>query len=163
MTSVGVTKQKYYVSATGTILFHCTECDSSRSINVESLRSKKHVVKLRCTCGAVFLADLDFRASYRKKVRLPAICTEIENQNKEQFPCTITDLSTGGIAFKLNLRWRIKNDHKLAISFNLDDKARTAITRKIQVRNSRDKNVFGCAFIDPGNEVMNKAIYFYLK
>lgn len=163
MSSASVIKQKYYVSTQGTVLFHCTACDASRSINVESLRNKKHVVKLRCTCGAVFLADLEFRGSYRKKVRIPAICAESEGGSLQKFPCTITDISTGGVAFKLNLRWRIQEEHKLLITFNLDDKARTPITRQIQVRHSRQKNVFGCAFIDHGNEVMNKAIYFYLK
>lgn len=163
MASAGVTKQKYYVSPEGTVIFHCTVCDASRLINVEPLRNKKHVVKLRCACAAVFLAELDFRGSYRKKVRFPAICTDNENNSQQQFPCTVIDLSTGGVAFKLNLRWRIQEEHRLLITFNLDDKARTTITRQIQVRHSRQNNVFGCAFIDSGSEAMNKAIYFYLK
>lgn len=163
MSSLSVVRQKYYISPLGTYFFHCTECNAIRMINAEPLRRKGHVVNLRCTCGAVFLHDLEFRKDYRKKVEIPASCTAMGNDFYQQFPCSIVNISMGGVAFKLNFPYPVREGKQLHINFTLENKSSTRITRQVQVLHRPQADVFGCAFIDCGDEAMNKALSYYLK
>lgn len=153
---------KYYVSPQGSVIFVCTHCDANRHINAEAFRKKKHTIKLRCTCGTVFTIDLDFRENYRKQVDIPAVIHGATEGLDHPMPCTVTDLSMDGVAFRINQPFDIQQEDQLQITFQLDNKRKAEVNRTIEIVHLGPDNVLGGRFIDTVIESEEKALYYYL-
>lgn len=155
-------KQKYYVSKQGTVNFHCPSCNKSRLINTDKI-GKKHTLKLRCSCGQGYRLDLEYRSNFRKPTKLIGSYSPDTSNEGRKIPCTIVDVSMGGLAFIAQSGAGLSAGVPLVVSFQLDDKRQTAITRQVSVCHIGQNNRVGCAFSDEVGESVNKAIYFWLK
>lgn len=153
---------KHYVNKQGTVIFVCSDCNASKQINVEPFRNKKHNLRLRCTCGKVHSIGLDFREKYRKSVVIPAMISGNSSKLLHPVPCTVTDLSMGGIALTANKLCNTQEEDELQISFQLDNKLNAKVRRRIRIVHTGPTNIMGCRFIDSVIESEEKALYFYL-
>lgn len=153
---------KHYVNKQGKVIFVCSACDASKQINVEPFKNKKHNLRLRCSCGKVHSIDLDFREKYRKSVNIPGMVRGSSDALYQQVPCTVTDLSMGGVAFTANDLYKAGKEDELQITFHLDNKLKARMSRRIRVVHTGPTNVLGGQFLDSVVESEEKALYFYL-
>jgi hypothetical protein len=81
---------------------------------------------------------------YRKDTSLNGQFVNL-SLNNERGTMLVTDVSMGGIGFKVVGRNNIRNDHELEVTFTLDDSHSSVISKQVIVRIVRDKFV-GCEY-----------------
>ncbi len=156
----------------------CPHCQLAKTVPVGKFREQQHVLKVRCACGHSFSVSLDFRKHYRKKTVLPGIYemtdgTHAQRQKKTrlsgiyamQAPATggghmqVTNISLGGLQFKTPGAHSITIGQQAQVSFTLDDRRQTTITKLVTVQSIDDKTI-GCRFSD--NQPLEQGLRFYL-
>ena len=155
-----MTSTKAFVRTDGSTTIICPECRIAKNVSALPFKGKKHLLKVRCPCGKAFAVQLDFRHHYRKNADLPAKYSFVDTPEDGDFNVQITNLSLSGICFTTNSPNLLTIGLNLIIEFNLDDKRKTLIKKKITVRNIREQ-VIGCEFT--GNEAFEKNLGFYLQ
>lgn len=172
--------QKTFVKTDDTAVIKCPECDLAKTIAVGKFRSNRHSITVRCTCGHSFPVELDFRQSYRKKTSLAGeyetLDMGIDQKNWKkttkltgvytiQHPAggdghmQVTNLSSGGLQFVTSSDHVIEVGHHVQVSFTLDDRHQTEITKNVTIQ-SVNGSVIGCQFI--AGEPLGQALRFYL-
>jgi hypothetical protein len=173
------TIQRVFVKPDDTATINCPVCQLAKTVAVGKFRDTKHTITARCTCGHSFPISLDFRKHYRKKTTLPGIY-EIQNPalaNKHwkktnlngtyslQAPASggghvlITNLSCGGLQFTTTGRHSIEIGQHARITFTLDDRKQTEISRHVIIQ-SITEHLIGCQFAT--NEPLEQGLRFYL-
>lgn len=155
-------KQKVYITGNNTVQIQCPDCAKSRSVPVSTL--KKHLLKVRCSCGTLFGLELEFRRHFRREMRLDGVFRNLSQEAEEQGAdvlvryqgtkkgpgaanCTITNLSRGGLGFVTKAAHTIRTGQELQLEFALDNTVGTFIVKKALVRVVRDRYI-GCQFTD---------------
>jgi hypothetical protein len=93
------------------------------------------------------LADLEQRGSERFNCAVPTTCQPPSAWGKDPWPCTICDISTGGLSLTLNRRF--ERGYGLAIQLPAEDGSSHTILAKVaHVRQHEEGGWFlGCDFI----------------
>lgn len=171
--------KKSFVKADDTATIHCPECQLAKTVAVGKFRSIRHTIKARCACGHSFFVSLDFRKCYRKNTALdgrydtqtPEIDTRIWKKTKltgtysTQPPAfgnghmVVTNISCGGFQFTIPGSHTLKVGQQIRITFTLDDRKQTEISKRVIVQSITD-NIIGCRFAD--DEPLEQALRFYL-
>lgn len=150
---------KAFVRPDSTVTIVCPSCKMPKNVSVASFRNKTHYLKVRCPCGTVFRVHLDFRQHYRKPTELPGIYKSI-SPSGHGGSITVKDVSQSGLGFVVVGTNFIEKGDKLKVSFDLDDKRKTHLDKKVVVQSVTDGFV-GCKFID--EQAYEKELGFYLK
>ncbi len=151
---------KAYVQGDDCITIRCPDCNQPACIKVESFRNKCNTLRVRCTCKTVFKVKVDYRRFYRKPTRIPGSYIPTSQPCPGGEEILIINISKEGIGFKVFTGHGIKQGDTLWVSFELDDRKKTYLRKKVQVLSIND-DVIGCRFSDP--DLFEKALGFYLQ
>lgn len=151
---------KVFVNHDNKITFTCPKCTKPASLKVDSLKSKISPLKIRCTCKNIFNLDIDYRVYYRKRTDIPGRYRSIQPYRSNEEDMHILNISREGIGFKIFTGQKIKVGNKLEVRFNLDDKKKTPIQKRVEVINI-DGDYVGCRFCDIN--VFEQALGYYLQ
>jgi hypothetical protein len=151
-------KNKFFVNPDNRVTIVCPDCGKPSTITVEQFRGKKHVLKVKCTCGHQFKIQLEFRKHQRKSTSI----TGLYDNSSDKAACRvkITDISTGGARFKTNIPHDLQVGQRGQLVFTLDDKKETAVTREVVIRSIAGENI-GCEF--QRDQAYDKNMGFYLR
>ncbi len=150
---------KSYVNENGNTTILCPECYKKKTLAVEKFRGKKTTLKAKCSCGHIFVVNLEFRRHYRKP-------TELNGKYKMDPPSNsagiseIINLSLSGACFKVRGMHDIQEGQLGTIEFTLDNRKQTSLFKHVIIRNV-DKGKIGCEFLD--QQAFNKELGFYLR
>ncbi len=171
--------QKIFVKPDDTATFNCPECQVSKNLAVGKFRLNRHMIKVRCTCGISSPVLLDFRKCYRKDSALTGVyqlpASESDNKQSKKSNLTgaytmqgqtfgnghivIINVSCGGVQFTTSGSHTFKVGQEARISFTLDDRKHTEVSKRVIVQTVND-NIIGCKFAD--NETLEQGLRFYL-
>ncbi|MDD3814907.1 MAG: hypothetical protein PHZ02_09690 [Desulfocapsaceae bacterium] len=177
MTSENI--QRVFVKPDDTATINCPKCQLAKTVGVGKFRTTRHTITARCTCGHSFPVSLDFRKNYRKETALPGTYktrvsevddkqwkkTKLTGSYNMQAPASgngymlITNLSCGGLQFTTPGDHAIEVGQHAQISFTLDDRKQTKITKHAIIQ-SVAGNIIGCRFAD--DEPLEQGLRFYL-
>jgi hypothetical protein len=108
-------------------------------MEAKSIKRASEGFSIRCRCGEIFKARVEFRKHYRKEVKLGGIYKNL--QTGQQGKITVVDLSLGGIGFKTFADHDFQAGDSLEVNFNLDDKKTSTVTLKVEVIRTQDQYV----------------------
>jgi hypothetical protein len=151
---------KAFVREDDTVTIVCPSCKMPKDVSVTPYKDKTHFLKVRCRCETVFRVHLDFRRFYRKETDLPGIYRTLKPAGHGSGTIRIKDISQGGLGFSVDGVNTIDIGHQLLVTFELDDKRRTALRKEVIVQ-SVSGNLVGCRF--SANQPYEKELGFYLK
>lgn len=151
---------KAFVRQDNTVTIVCPACKTPKNVSVANFKGKTHDLKVRCTCTHVFQVHLDFRQFYRKPTDLPGFYKTLKPVGHGGGVIHIKNVSLGGLGFTISGVNTIEVGHRLEISFQLDDKKKTAMKKEVVVQSVSD-NFIGCRFIS--DQAYEKELGFYLK
>ena len=135
----------------------CPKCHKATKVSVTAL-GNKHRSMVKCVCNNIFLAEIEFRDKYRKRVDFPGFYKILEREKTSEKDgakvnwesvhidravpnCLIIDISRGGIGFISLDDQELKARDIVHVSFNLDNDAKTEIKQACQVRHVNDNFV----------------------
>jgi hypothetical protein len=147
-----------YVNDANQALIICPKCGFTKEIDMTNFKNAQKSLKGKCRCGEVFGFTVEFRKSYRKKVRLAGEC-RINGKDKKG-EIIVEDLSMNGIRFvNLGLH-KISIDDSLEVQFNLDNPMKSEIKILVRVIWVKDQMV-GAKFTGPNS--FKSELGFYLR
>ncbi len=152
--------EKVHISNNNTATFVCPNCENTSTVDVTKYAKvdRRVVVKVKCRCGYQFSVVLEKRKKYRKETNLPGTFTGLD-ASIDKGVMTVMNISTTGLKLKLNVSRNFNVGDTLKVEFNLDDKRRTHIQKRVIVQNINDPYI-GVAFAP--NEMDDPALGFYL-
>lgn len=150
---------KAFVRANDTVTIVCPVCKTPKNAAVGAFRDKSHYLKVRCSCDTVFTVHLDFRQHYRKETDLSGTFSSI-NPPGMGGDIHIKDISVSGVGFTVNGMQFLERGQTLLLTFTLDDKKKTTLTKEVVVRTVQGDFV-GCRFVE--TKAYEKELGFYLK
>ncbi|MHB8808542.1 MAG: PilZ domain-containing protein [Desulfobulbaceae bacterium] len=150
---------KAFVRENDTVTIVCPVCKTPKNAAVGSFRDKSHYLKVRCSCENVFTVHLDFRQHYRKGTDLSGTFRSITPPGMGG-DIHIKDISVSGIGFTVNGMQFLERGHTLILTFTLDDKKKTTLSKEVVVRSVQGDFV-GCRFVE--TKAYEKELGFYLK
>jgi hypothetical protein len=151
-----------YIASNNTATFRCPECGTVKVADVGQYAAtdKKITVNCTCVCGHRFKCRLEKRKQYRKGVNFPGKFTLMgENGPEDTGRLNVVDISNTGIKFKLTVPRRFAIGTTLRVEFQLDDRRRTFMRKRVIVRNV--SGAFVGASFHP-QEMDDRALGFYL-
>jgi c-di-GMP-binding flagellar brake protein YcgR len=154
--------EKVYIARNNMATFVCPSCENTTTVDVTKYikMDKKVRVNIRCRCGHSFVSELEKRKKYRKRVNLPGTYTYSgPGHRTDKGIMTVRDISSTGLKLRLNVKRNFEIGEKMVVEFNLDDRRRTPISKKVIVKNIV-QNYIGVAFSP--NEPDTPALGFYL-
>lgn len=149
-----------HVDGDGTAAITCPVCSNQKRTSVATLKHKKHVLKVRCSCKTVFRVLLNHRSHYRKPVNLSGTYATLYQYDKGKGLAQITNISTGGVQYRVVGLNKLHPGSIIDLDFQLDDRQRSTIKKQALVRYTHD-NIVGCEFVDKG--ATDRALAFYLR
>lgn len=149
---------KIYVDTDNNATLLCPHCGTSKTANIEKLKSRGDPLRIRCTCGATFSVTFEFRKAHRKETNLVGhYCRLPVREN--WLGMTVRNISSTGIGFETFSPHGLGKGDKIRVRFTLDDAKQSGIERDVIVRVVKDKYIGG-EFSDPN--LYDKALGFYL-
>jgi hypothetical protein len=155
-----MTEVKAHVRDDNTATLSCPACGTSKQITAEQFRHGRHTISVRCRCQQVFSVLLDFRRHYHKQVKLVGTYEHIGLGATGGGIIHIDNISMGGVGCVISGLHQIAEGQELLLEFQLDDKKKTMLKKRVIVQSVRHDTV-GCVFKDPTD--IEKALGFYLR
>ena len=153
----------YFANPQGDAVIVCRECGFSRNVNANNDKNLAKKLGFHCTCGNIFPFRVDLRREFRKHVNLAGQCKNLKTGVKSMI--YVRDLSMGGVGFNSQVTNEEAQSHPIAsgdhleLTFRLDDRVGTEITREVVVRIVRG-NFVGTKFAH--RKIYDKELGFYL-
>ncbi|MBV5319146.1 MAG: PilZ domain-containing protein [Desulfobulbaceae bacterium] len=155
-----MTNVKVHVREDNTATLVCPACGAVKLIAADKFKLARHTLKVKCRCQETFNVLFDFRRHYRKQVSLPGTYEIISQGGVGGGIIHLNNLSRGGIGFTVSGLHQVKKDQVLLIEFQLNDKKKTVLKKKVLVI-TVEQNLIGCQF--ENNVEMEKDLGFFLK
>lgn len=153
--------EKVFITSNNTATFVCPQCGNVTTTNVAKFAKidKKITVKCRCNCGHNFSVSLEKRRQYRKATNLSGMYYHrLDNGDLDKGMMRVVDISSTGLKLKLNVERKFDIGTPLRVEFELDDKRRTFMNKRVIVRNVR-KDLVGTSFAPNEGEDPNLGFY----
>jgi len=150
---------KTHVHSDGTTAITCPVCSRLKRASVATFKDEKHVLKVRCSCKTVFRVLLNYRRHHRKIVCLSGTYKTLYQYDQCKGVMQITNISAGGLQYRVIGLNRLLPGSILDLDFQLDDKQCSSIKKQALVSYVQS-NVVGCEFVDQGDP--DRALSFYL-
>jgi hypothetical protein len=154
--------EKVYITSQQMATFVCPQCSRSKTVSVSKYANVDKLIKInvKCPCGHAYTSILEKRKQYRKATSLPGSFIHfLDGRPINRGVMTVVDISATGMKLKLSAAKGFAVGDHMEVDFNLDDKHRTLIKKRVIVRNVNDPFIgveFGPA------EALDKALGFYL-
>ena len=148
----------------------CPDCNFFKSFPVQKLKEFKKAVKVKCKCGNLFAAKIEFRRRFRKKTLLDGLYCDLVLAGSEKWKaysqdttrknCHIVDISIDGVGIVSQTPHTISEGDKLRLRFELDPGSAPSpgIELNIIVRHVQGDSI-GCEFLEGGKH--RKKIGFF--
>lgn len=152
-----------YVTTTNQAVFRCPQCQRTKTVDASAFDKLKPPLrfKLKCPCGHESTAIVEMRRRFRKQVSLPGRFVHLVNgQPKGKGMMMVKDLSTTGMKLTIDSSSSMSAGDLLKVEFNLDNSARSLVTKKLIIRNINGSEV-GTEFAP--TESLDKTLGFYLR
>lgn len=144
-------------AADDTITFTCPQCQLRTKVGLDKV-GHTYNCRVKCSCGKIFAAEIEFRERTRRQLDLPGVYVPVTGEPgaataSEPATCRVIDISTTGLAFLKNDGRQLTTGEVIRLSFRLDDATATEINQECEVRHVRE-NFVGCLIekIDPDLE-----------
>lgn len=143
-----------------TIAFDCPKCRLRTKVALDKV-GHTYQCRVKCSCGNVFLAEIEFREKSRKLLDIPGAYQLLRQEtaapdSSERGECRVIDLSRTGLAFLKETEQQLNPGDTVRVSFQLDDAEATAISQDCEVRHVKE-NCVGCRLL-----VENPVLEYYL-
>ena len=150
------TPEVVFTGGTDTGTITCRQCGKTKMLDISNFKNIRKLVKVKCTCGALFDVLFESRRYLRKKVQLKG---ELLNPQSHEVidHVIITDVSVGGISFIANLDMSVGEIYK--ISFSLDGQYESNIKEEIRIKYVKNSEI-GAEFTE--EEKYNYDLDFFL-
>lgn len=158
---------KVFIGREKRLSFTCPRCHLSKSVSADRFANIQRAarIKVRCHCGHHYRVDLEKRKYYRKAAKLSGTYAPADDTNhlgRIIKPITVVNISRSGLRFKTLGKPQIGIGDRLWIEFKLDNRERTRIKKKADVKNI-DGDFVGVEFVTVStSDSSDKAIAFYL-
>jgi hypothetical protein len=149
-----------HVRNNNTATLICPHCGEVRHINADTFQQGRHLMTVRCRCQQTYTILLNFRRHFRKPTSLQGTYQIVSNGVVGGGIIEIKNISRGGLGFSVSGLHQIEKGQELEIVFQLDDKNKTVLKRRVIVK-SVTQNCIGCQFI--ADREMEKDLGFYLR
>lgn len=162
MASNDQTYVKLYVNVEDHASITCPKCNSVKVANVKPYKGSRKPLTIKCRCGWVFHGILETRKYYRKYVKLSGSYRQAGSHNYG--PMVVENLSMSGVGFRTRVPQPLHVGDILTVTFVLDNKARTEITKDVVVKlvSKQITDTFvGTAFRNP--QAFYKELAWYLQ
>ncbi len=165
--------KKLFVGADGKVSYTCAECGRTKEIDVSKyLNLNKEIrFKSKCPCGDQKRLLVERRDSFRKNTQLSGLYLYEKNTDEMagnansamiKKPIEVVNLSSSGLRFRIMEKHRLKVGDTGIAEFVLNNKHRTLISQKVEIKNIKDDEV-GARFCFVDLAVADfKHINFYL-
>jgi hypothetical protein len=148
----------FYPDANNNVEISCPECNAKKRIDVSAFKNNFKLIEVKCQCDTRFKCSIEFRRSYRVQVSLAGRYERLKNQKIGDM--LVESLSIIGVGFVNMSCHLLEIGENLELKFQLDDKNRTEIRRKVKII-SIERGYIGTEFID--KNCYDAALGFYLK
>lgn len=152
-------RQKYFVSQNKVVTIKCQTCGRAGTYSVETLKHKKHSVKINCSCTKTFEVDLEFRHDFRNKSHISGKFRALSTPRIQARQCIIANQSSGGLLLQVTEDVLIKKDDQLIVSYRPSSSSSREIERIISVRHYDQGHHIGGAFIDESPSRTTRPVY----
>ena len=113
----------------------CPECHQKKNFHLDDLPpNTANPFPYECVCGKPYKVLLNFRKFIRKKVNLVGSFTLFTDLKKIPRPCTVLDISSGGMRLASEPIKNLQLGHEIHSTIILDDKARTKLEMRATVK-----------------------------
>lgn len=163
---------KAFITDDKVVIINCPECHRSTKVPLATI-GKRHRCRVKCTCGNVFVAEVEYREKFRKQVAFPGFyeitrstLSAMRNGARVHWEsvaidgkvpnCQIVDISPAGIGFLKKDKRLLNINDVIRIRFKLDNSAKTEITQECAVKFIKNDAV-GCQMLSK-----NISLGFYL-
>ena len=128
-----------------TIAFDCPKCQLRTKVALEQVGHTYHC-RVKCSCGNVFTAVIEFRERTRRQLDVPGRYQPAGGEAAGTDNCRIIDVSRIGLAFLKNDTRQLNPGDTIRVSFRLNDPEATEIVQDCEVKHVRD-NFVGCRLL----------------
>jgi PilZ domain len=128
-----------YPAPEGIVTISCPKCSFTRRVEAKSIKRASEGFSIRCRCGDIFKARVEFRKHYRKMVKLIGIFLNLRSGRQGQM--VVEDLSIAGVGFRTSGRHDLLTGDSLEVTFNLDDRKNSKISLCVEVKRIQDQLV----------------------
>jgi hypothetical protein len=148
----------FYPDSDNNVEICCPECNAKKRVDVSTFKNTFKLIEVKCHCDNRFKCSIEFRRSYRVQVSLAGRYERLKNQKIGDM--LVESLSIIGVGFVNMSCHLLEIGENLELKFQLDDKNRTEIRRKVKIMNI-ERSYIGTEFID--KNCFDAALGFYLK
>jgi hypothetical protein len=128
-----------HVAQNGQSVLCCPKCGESKTFHSDDGDHTYEPFKIKCSCGALIRARLEYRKSYRKKVSLSG--SYQLRGNGAQGEVIVESISFGGIGFSCLRKPNLQKGEQLEIVFTLDNPRKSKIKLWVEVVHINQKYV----------------------
>jgi PilZ domain len=152
------TRTTFHVNKKNEITLICPRCGKVKKHRLAHPELAGKLLRITCSCGHAFVAVIDGRRHYRKRVRLEGkCCTAAAGGPFERI--TVENISHSGISFRTPWKNQCRVSDILRLSFVLDNAHRTEISKTVVVKHVQGC-VVGAEYCQPDEP--NATLGFYL-
>lgn len=126
----------------------CPVCETSKTLSVALYQNIKHTVRVHCACGTIFLALLEFRRHYRRRINLKGTYRTVHQHHHCSGKMLISDISQGGLKCLVSNYSGLQEGYVLNLDYRLSDIQQSKISRQAVIRHVHGMTV-GCEFMEP--------------
>lgn len=154
--------QIVFITSNNTATFRCPQCGKAKTADVSPYLGENKNVRINCSCGCGhrFRCRLEKRRQYRKPVNLPGkFVLEETGRPRDTGLLNVVDISSTGLKLKMSVPRDFPVGALLHVEFQLDDRMRTPMKKRVIVRNVNGPFV-GVTFHP--DDLDDSALGFYL-
>ena len=147
-----------------TFIVVCPACHQKKDFHLDDLPPDTHSpFAYECSCGRPYKVLLNYRKFIRKRVNLAGSFTLLTDLKKIPRPCTVLDISSGGMRLASEPIKNLQKGHEIHSTIILDDKARTKLELRATVKQIiPDKGrTIVCVEFSPLNPYQQEVLGFY--
>lgn len=137
----------------------CPQCNTRKTISVSQFRHHLHMLKVKCKCGYVFKAQLEFRRHYRKPTTLPGNYSRTTREI-DGYVIKVLNISLSGASFETLGPHDLEVGQTGNLVFTLDNHKETIIKRQVVIKSVQNRRI-GCEFT--ADQELEKDFGFYLR
>jgi hypothetical protein len=153
-----VARSSLKIVATHAQVLTCEHCRGAVTVPVDQW-DRSTPLDVCCPCGAQYQVATDARKYPRKRVELPGMYMDLEDESQTG-SMVVEDISLGGIRFRTTSSHSIVRDAFLHIQFTLDDRRQTCVWEQVQVRHVYG-DTMGAVFLEM--DIFNQGLTDYLQ
>lgn len=146
----------FYVNRQGFTTIVCPACGMAKPLDTNKLPEGKKSLRVKCKCGQLFLAKIEFRKQYRKKTELAG--KYIAHNKDDSGRIIVEDISMGGMMLRTLRPHDLHEGDSIDVTVTLDTTPPREITRQLKILRIHDRSI-GCRYLFPTDRDPDIGLY----